>query len=542
MSRKNLPLSIDSTDSSSTKPTVSLTPAKQTCLTFLILIISLSVIGCGARDERDELPRQIEPAGNPTHPSQHSKPSAPARKINQFVHVSEKDPTRLVLDDGAPYLPIGINIGWTPDGTPVRPDTVSAYFESRFARCESNGINIVRVWLATWFINPETPGDLESLDAVFSAAQKHGIRVILALDNAHDIVHNPHRHPLINAIGKGFAGDRIEAYFSHPDARAAYQARCRLLIDRYADEPALAIWELCNEIDLTLTSLDDATDETGAIKRIETRADWVRVMTAFLKETDPARRPVTVSVSDWQGKYAALGRHPSIDIITPHEYLPATDAVFRPDQRDEYYSLAAIVRECLADNKPVICLEYGLRSSGATLSRAPFDPDGSHMRHFLWTSAFMPYAGPAFPWWWDDYIFGRRLDPLWRPLSDWRSDFNPAPGEKIVWLNNADDLNAPVLMTALKTETTAAGYIRSAALSWSNVLAAGERGERLVPGDIRRARIAAGQFPPGDYIAFFIRPSNGERLTDSQFIHTGGELIVPLPDFSDDLGFRIEKR
>ena len=106
-------------------------------------------------------------------------------------------------------------------------------------------------------------------------------------------------------------------------------------------------------------------------------------------------------------------------------------------------------------------------------------------------------------------------------------------------MNNLDDENAAYRLTALKTKDQAIGYIRAAALSWSAILDAAERGEQIAPGLVDDVRADIGEISAGEYTVRCIRPVDGELLSEWVIDHTGGSLVIPLPAFSDDIAFGV---
>ncbi|CAN5486199.1 hypothetical protein BH11ARM2_BH11ARM2_07900 [soil metagenome] len=316
-----------------------------------------------------------------------------------FVRVSKRDPRYFALDDGSSYWPLGANLGWAgPRGTRDYDDWIPTFAKS--------GANWGRVWLAPHWTTfaLERPGmppiDLANawrLDYVLGLAQKNGMRLALCIESYNilrDKINWPEweRSPINKANGGPLAkpGD----FWTDPEAARLFRNKLRYLVARYGANSSVMSWEFWNEV-------DGVTDYKTAPVR-----DWHDRMARALKAMDPYRHLVTTSFGG-QGATAGdaeIFKLPSLDYTQSHSY----EAPDIPQALDEANRrLGALL-------KPHFIGEVGADTTGP---RAEDDPTGLQIHDPLWAAVAVGEGGGAMPWWWDSYIFPKRLDALFRPVA-----------------------------------------------------------------------------------------------------------------------------
>ncbi|TKD09476.1 hypothetical protein [Polyangium fumosum] len=235
-----------------------------------------------------------------------------------FLRVDQRNPNRFVWDDGTPYYPLGMNLGWQMPELP--PMT------TQIARMGAAGIQWTRIWASSWdgknpfwpVNDPAAPRDrlwppaLTKWDALFQACEKAGISMQMVLFNhgSFSTFVNPNwpDHPWNVARG-GFLADAADV-FSDPEARRRMKMWLRHAVARYSHSPALFAWELWNEVEWTDASFAGRFSDITA---------WHEEMARYLRSLDPYGHPVTTSAllapaSTWR----------SMDFLQPHLY---TDAI-----------------------------------------------------------------------------------------------------------------------------------------------------------------------------------------------------------------------
>ncbi len=316
------------------------------------------------------------------------------RRAKGFVRVHPRNPRYLAFDNGDPFFPIGVNLGWWRD------DPIGEY-ERRLDALHRNGGNATRIWMAPWSFGIEWRdtglGNYDNrqlrahwLDRVLEMAEQRGITVMLTLiadlefraDSAGLWMENPYNARLGGVIAQ--PGE----FVTHPAARRLFAQRLRYIAARWGYSTAIAAWEFWNEVDAT--PIDT-----------ESLIPWLQEMSAVLRTHDPNQRLITLS-------YIGNGdprvwRMEEIGLTQRHEYH-ISPTWFR--------SLPGGFRPTTDwPEKPLLLSEFGYSSIGEPLNEAT--REGIHLHNGLWASTFSGFAGAAMYWWWDDYI---EAGDLWKHL------------------------------------------------------------------------------------------------------------------------------
>lgn len=332
------------------------------------------------------------------------------------------------------FIPFAYNIAWAN-----RYEEISKY-ERWFKAASANGVNVARVWMASWSLgiewNDTGLGDYTkrldrawALDQVFRIAAKYGVGIDLVLINhgAFSESTNPEwfANPY-NELNGGpianpgeFATDTI--------ARKFWEQRLRYITSRWAGEPALFTWEWWNEVNFTPISGQVLTD-------------WIAWSDSLLKKWDPYKSLTTTSWSSG----ASLQDWSVVDYAVTHVY----------DDKDPIKTLAAqatALREAVP-NKPILVGEMG----SGTVTEDPFtDPFGLHLHNAHWAATFVGFGAPASYWWWDIYVDPLNLWGLTKGLSILLKGTNPVEmqSSEISTLKSTSTL-------LLSDQTSVLGWIR----------------------------------------------------------------------------------
>ncbi|MCC6642236.1 MAG: DUF5060 domain-containing protein, partial [Deltaproteobacteria bacterium] len=234
-------------------------------------------------------------------------PPAPGR--HGFVRVSPRDARYLRFDDGAPYVAIGENTAWY-DGRGTYA------YDDWFAKLAAAGANYARIWMPGWAFGLEWDAALGDysirldrawqLDRVLEAAERHGIYVMLCLQNhgAFSLEHDSEwtDNPYNAANGGPLA--QPEEVFSDESARALFRRRLRYVVARWGWSPNVLAWELWNEVDLVPAS--------------PAMVGWHAEMARELRALDPNDHLVSTSLA--RGDVSPLWSLPEIDLLQIHHY------------------------------------------------------------------------------------------------------------------------------------------------------------------------------------------------------------------------------
>ncbi|KAJ0334330.1 hypothetical protein COL5a_000383 [Colletotrichum fioriniae] len=111
-----------------------------------------------------------------------------------------------------------------------------------------NDVNAVPSGNQVWYQHLSASGSqintgangLQRLDAVVSAAEKKGVKLIIPFVNHWD------DYGGMNAYVKAFGGSK-ETWYTNTQAQTQYKAYIQAVISRYKNSPAILAWELANE-------------------------------------------------------------------------------------------------------------------------------------------------------------------------------------------------------------------------------------------------------------------------------------------------------
>lgn len=302
------------------------------------------------------------------------------------------------------FIPFAYNIAWAN-----RYEEITKY-ERWFKAAAANGVNVARVWMASWSLgiewNDTGLGDYTkrldrawALDQVFRIGAKYGIGIDLVLINHGAFSESTNPEWFANPYNELNGGPLANPgdFATNPVAKKYWEQRLRYIAARWAGEPALFTWEWWNEVNFTPISGQVLTD-------------WIKWSDSLLKKWDPYKSLTTTSWSSG----ASLQDWSVVDYAVTHVY----------DDKDPIKTLAAqasALREAVPD-KPILVGEMG----SGTVAEDPFtDPYGLHLHNSHWAATFVGFGAPASYWWWDIYVDPLNLWNLTKGLSILVKDTNP---------------------------------------------------------------------------------------------------------------------
>lgn len=325
-----------------------------------------------------------------------------------FVQVSAKDFRYFAFADGVAYFPIGSTL----------PAHSLPELETWFKALAAAGGNAARLMLSPpgspfALQNRSTHGDEFDplagfrIDEALQDAQESGLQAILCLGTPAEL---EQRDPgwVNNPLSRDNGGplDTPKLFWSDPVARSLYAAKLRYLVARYGAFRSMFAWELWRDADRTYGYDSEATRE------------WFDSNSQKLQSLDPYGHPVTVSFADPLGD-RTIDRLPGISFVQSHIYdvpdlVPPT--TLQQAKKTTY-------------GKPHWVTEVAASRSSA---KAELDANGLQVHDPLWASAMSGAAGAAMPWWWESYVFPKRISNRFKALAsfvkgiDWPSErFRP---------------------------------------------------------------------------------------------------------------------
>jgi MYXO-CTERM domain-containing protein len=400
--------------------------------------------------------------------------------------------------DGAPFVPLGLNLGWSAGGW-------TEDYARWFASLSEVGGTFARIWI-THFTRqdpewaPLGTFDEEAganVDVILDHALAEGVQVLLVLWQHSELEAmtwsswdtNPY-----NAANGGPCSDS-QCFFEDDEALAFQEVFLRYAVARWGPHPALFGFEVINE--------------TDAVQGVDTDVvvAWARQHAATIRELEGGLHPVSWSHSlpaqfglpqDWQGA----------DFPQVHCY-----------QRPEVEQVAAGVRALLeAGERPVLVGEWGLDWMGEVDLE---DADGLGWHQANWAAIASGSAGNAHTWWWAEHV---EPDDLWWRLEgparitaelDLPSmgpvDVQAGPGPIEVWARSNDEV-ALVWMHDRRVEAPTAAQ----------------------PVPLSGVLLRVVGFEQG--VATFFDGATGEELRSLEFCAD----VAPTPEFAGDLVAVVE--
>ncbi len=327
-----------------------------------------------------------------------------ADNFHGFVKVDDEDKRFFAYEDGSPFWGIGMNVRSPFDTRYIatvpfsnwRDENLGLY-KRLFPKYKRNGINVVEVWMSSWWLALEWINDRPGfhgvghmnqyrawmLDRILNWAEEQDIYLILVFNNhgkfgaLNDTEWD--RNPF-NKKNGGYL-ESCEEYFSDARAKADFKKFCDYTIARWAYSPNILMWKLFTEIDLTGESYDFYKDPVMAA--------WHGEMTQYVKKKDPYKHPMT---THWMLSYQkindAVADLPELDVLT-------TDAYYQQGGTAQLVNLLqGTAKFAEAKNKPVLVTEFGgsphADNMGNLIKQAHIG---------IWTGFFCGSSVAPFFWW-----------------------------------------------------------------------------------------------------------------------------------------------
>ena len=453
-------------------------------------------------------------------------PAAPGR--HGFLRRSPQDGRYLRFDDGTPYIAIGENVGWY-DGRGTFA------YDDWFAKLAAQGVNHVRLWMPSWafaveWITRAPDGTVAStslgdytkrldrawqLDQVTDAADRHGIAVMLSIQNhgAFSLDTNSEwdDNPYNAANGGPLATPA--AFLTDPTARALFQRRLRYLVARWGAATNLLAWELWNEV-----------DAVGGGATVEA---WHVEMGDALRALDPYDHLISTSLA--RSALSSYWSLPQIDFTQVHHYsfplgldLPTVAEARLRAYRNAY------------PGKPVLLSEYGVdyRGPAETLEN---DPDAIGFHHGIWIGLLAGGFGTGMSWWWDNLVDPQDLYFHFGPVARFT--------ESIAFDTQGFEPIRPVAAAAGRNLKAYALRGTSVVLAWVQNL----DHQWLYPplpgpdeAPVEAATLALTNLADGAWTARWIDTYTGFDVATEAVTVTGGAITLAVPTFARDVALRLE--
>jgi hypothetical protein len=473
------------------------------------------------------------PAGETASPWQSIEVAPAAPGHHGFLRVSPEDARYLRFDDGAPYFAIGENLSWY-DGRGTFA------YDDWFAKLAAQGVTFVRLWMPSWAFGLEwiergpggavtssSLGDYSrrldrawQLDTVLEAAERHGIYVMLSIQNhgAFSLTSNSEWNDNPYRAENGGPLAAPSQFFTDARARELFKRRLRNIVARWGYSPNVLSWELWNEVDLA--------EQPGGNAVL----DWHTEMAGELRRLDPYAHLLSTSTA--LAVNQLLWQLPVLDLTNLHFY--SASAAFNAPIGPDFSTTPGLLLATRPAGKPALFSELGVHSSGPAETLA-IDPQSIGFHDGLWSPLFAGTYGTGMSWWWDSVVDPQNLYPHFGAVAEF---VRGVAFDREGFVPGGASANAPgftLLAQALRGRSVVLVWIKNTAHQWWPT----DTGPHVEP--VPGATVSLTGLADGDWLARWIDTYDGHEIARESVSSTGGALALPVPTFSRDVALRLER-
>lgn len=322
-----------------------------------------------------------------------------------FVRVSEKNRAYFELDNGTPYIPIGLNLcSFGKD-----PDKGMQKLEFYFKSLSENGGNYARIWLSCplFEIEKDAPGNfdpqaLARVEKMLQLAEKYNIHLKLCFEHFRNL---GEKEPswCRKAFYRSETMKTIKDYVNSETGRSYFLNRCRQF-EKFRDNPYVFGWEIWNE----MNCLPDFIPFT-------------KFVLPKLHEMFP-RQMVMQSLGSYDyapvfDSYKTINTMPGNDVAQIHRYLdPGASLAACKGPMDLLCADAVAIMKKIDPRRPIMLAETGAVEKNHTgpSKLYPLDREGLLLHDTLFVPFFCGTAGTGHIWHWNDYV---EKNNLWYHFS-----------------------------------------------------------------------------------------------------------------------------
>jgi hypothetical protein len=325
-----------------------------------------------------------------------------------------------------------------------------------------------------------------------------------------------------NAANSGPATDPAELFQPGSVTQKMWFDWMKTLIERWQARENIAAWEIFSEVNIAT-----GTTESSGVAFIEQAA-------AIIRNTDQRHRPITASLAD-VGEWPSFYRSEAIDFLNIHPY-PYDVKI------DLGRKTIIDVRKLLTTyGKPVIIGESGLNTFLPDSESGSGVLPNAHLgfKHAIWSELISGAMNGRALYWEDGFaIFFPTLD--WNYLKKYTELEQPAA-------NFAKDVDfagfkpleatfqAKITGAALGNETMVIGWFRDAGCEppdWPlQDVISGQTVTVTVPGSA-----------PEWTVDFYDTKTGSDVISSATVTRQGDRITITLPDFTDDVAFKMYPR
>ncbi len=403
-----------------------------------------------------------------------------------YIKPSPKNRHYFEYSDGAPFIPIGINMVYPTSYDILKENRYASemyngyigvnQYRSWFRKASESGVNVARLWLGHDYFSSATQDGyvlkheaFAKIDRVIEAAREYGIKLKLTIDKFHNFYYeneikgtgyNAFLHSLFNTqlYVDGEPCKNMHEFLTNEKFMNAWLYKVGELAKRYSGDTAIFAVELWNEMNTVATDF-------------ETVLAWNEKYLPRVREMFPHNMVINSLGSLENERSVERYRNfcwDKTDFKQLHRYLDGGCAaeICRENIIDLLCDGVELLR---SDEMPTVVAETGAVNN---CHSGPFkyysaDDDGLIFADCVYTPFFAGCAGCGQIWHWDQrYVESKSLFKMFAPFAKLIEgidvlceDFEPCD------LSNDD---AHILLLVGKEHIL--GYVRNRSASWLHQL------------------------------------------------------------------------
>lgn len=410
---------------------------------------------------------------------------------------------------------------------------------------DKGGTNILRLHLTFgWWATPwmQSNGDVnedwaENWDKFFDQANTKGIYIIPVFgvwaewndgtpDYGSDLwIYNP-----LNFNNGGLVREPGDIFTEDSEAQELWLKWLGTLVERWQVRPNIAAWEIFSELNIA-SGAPAPTDAQGGVNEAEGIAFTERAA-KVIRAADSYDRPITTSLAgvyQETDKWADFYNLDTLDFIQIHPYASDLDVALISEVRqklDQYH-------------KPVMIGESGL---SAFLTANTFPPEADRgIKHAIWAGIVSGALNGRTLWFEDGYAV------YWDPNNKsqgfaYMKRFAETEKGAANFVAGVDFADLKPLTVTLSSRTKVwggaigrddyvIGWFRDSMCKspeWAlRPLISNQSISLNVPGSAANWQVD------------FYDTTTGTKIGSAHVVRSGGTVIIPLPDFVDDIAFKM---
>jgi hypothetical protein len=352
-------------------------------------------------------------------------------------------------------------------------------------------------------------------EQVFDYAEANHVYVMLVFSGWYDWrskgFNNWAQNPF-NSVNGGPAKTPHDLFVKDSQTQKLWLDWLKTLVTRWQSRRNIVIWEIFSEVNLS----EKVTEDEGIY--------FVEQATNIIHAVDPSHRPLTASLAD-TGLWNRFYKSPALDFINIHPYPPSAKL--------DRVLINEVHKSLNTYYKPVLNGESGLNAD--TPENYPPNAEVG-VRHAIWAGLVSGAMNGRALYWEDGYglFFSKLSWPFVRKYN-----FIELPAVRFIsgvdmsgFKPVLDKPTSNLFGAAVGNDKMVIGWYRDAASEppeWSNQRVITKQSVTLtVPGT-----------EPDWQVDFYDTKTGTDILSSKQIARTGKTITVILPDFKDDIAFKL---